>query len=141
MRNLTARETRTVRFGAAALGIYLLIFGGLQVWSALAKKHSEYEKLLTDARNLRRKVELYQSKVEHIQKLMQGFQMDPSKLSRPAVVAQASAAIQTAALGGGVAIGPIRESPGRPSTKELGSITLEAAGPAPALLKFLQQTQ
>lgn len=129
-----------MRLGAAALGIYLLIFAGVQVWGALAIRHLEYEKLLTDARNLRQKVELYQSKVEHIQKLMQGFQMDPSKLARPSVVAQASAAIQTAALSGGVAIGPIRESPGRPTTKELGSITLEAAGPAPALLKFLQQT-
>lgn len=66
--------------------------------------------------------------------------MDPAKLARAAVLGQASAAIQRAAQGGGVQIGPIRESPARPSSKELGSIQLEAFGPAPALLKFVQQT-
>ena len=71
---------------------------------------------------------------------MESFRLDPSKLNRESLMAQASAAIQTAALGGGVQLGPVRESPGRPSSKELGSIQLEAAGPVPALLKFVQQT-
>jgi hypothetical protein len=62
-------------------------------------------------------------------------------LTRASVLAQASAAIQSAALGGGVAIGPVRESPARPASSELGSIQLEAVGPAPALLKFVQQTR
>jgi len=140
MRTLTPREKRTVRLGGAAIAIYLALFCGLQGWKFVAKKHSEYQRLLTEAQNLRRQVELYQRKVLHIQKLMEGFRMDPAKLARPSVVAQASAALQSAALGGGVQIGPIRESPGRPSSKELGSIQLEAAGPAPALLKFVQQT-
>jgi hypothetical protein len=140
MRTLTQREKRTVRLGAIALGIYLLVYCGVQVWNALAKRHTEYQQLLAETQNLRRKVALYQTKVQHIQKLMDGFHMDPAKLSRASVLAQASAAIQSAAQGGGVQIGPVRESPGRPSTKELGSIQLEAVGPAPALLKFIQQT-
>jgi hypothetical protein len=140
MRTLTQREKRTVRLGGAAIAIYLLLFCCVQGWKFLAKKHSDYQQLLTEARDLRRKVDLYQSKVQHIQKLMEAFHMDPAKLTRATVLAQASAAIQTAALGGGVQIGPVRESPARPSSKELGSIQLEAAGPAPALLKFVQQT-
>jgi hypothetical protein len=71
---------------------------------------------------------------------MESFQMDPVKLTRDTALAQASAAIQRAAMAGGVAIGPVREAPARASTKELGSIQLEAAGPAPALLKFVEQT-
>jgi hypothetical protein len=140
MRALSQREKRTVRLGATALAIYLLVFCGVHVWNALAKRHSDYQQLLAEAQNLRRKVVLYQVKVQHIRKLMEEFRMDPAKLARASVLAQASAAIQSAALGGGVQLGPVRESPARPSSKELGSIQLEAAGPAPALLKFVQQT-
>jgi hypothetical protein len=140
MRSLTPREQRTVRFGAAALGIYLVLFLGYQAWTVLAQKHTEYRRLLTEAQGLREKVRLYQSKVDHIQKLMDSYRMDPARLTRATVLAQASAAIQSVAQGGGVQIGPLRESPARPSSKELGSIQLEAAGPVPALLKFVQQT-
>ncbi|HLH55208.1 MAG TPA: hypothetical protein VKY92_16505 [Verrucomicrobiae bacterium] len=141
MRPLSQKEKRTVRLGAIVLGAYLILFGGLQVWNAAARRYSEYQQLLAESRSLRTKVSLYQSKSELIQKLMKGFNMDPARLERPTVVARASAAIQTAALGGGVQIGAVHESPGRPSSKELGSIQLEAAGPVPALLKFVQQTQ
>jgi hypothetical protein len=140
MRTLTQREQRTIRLGALVLGAYLILFCAVQGWRFVDKKHSEYQQLLTEAQTLRRKVELYQSKGQHIRKLMESFQMDPAKLARPSVLGQASAAIQRAAQGGGVQIGPIRESPARPSSKELGSIQLEAFGPAPALLKFVQQT-
>jgi hypothetical protein len=140
MRALTQREQRTVRLGGIGLGAYLILFCGLQVWNFVSRKHTEYQQLLTEAANLRQKVILYQSKVQHSQKLMESFQMDPVKLTRDTALAQASAAIQRAAMAGGVAIGPVREAPARASTKELGSIQLEAAGPAPALLKFVEQT-
>ena len=140
MRALTQREKKTVRLGAGALAVYLVLFCGFQAWTFVANRHAQYTQLLKDAQTLRRKIELYQVKVQHIKKLMEGFRMDPAALSRESVLAKASAAIQSAALGGGVQVGPIRESPPRPSSKELGSIQIEAAGPAPALLKFLQQT-
>jgi hypothetical protein len=140
MRALTQKEQRTIRLGGIALGAYLILFCGMQLWTLLAKKHAEYQALLGDAHNLRQKVILYQSKVQHAQKLMESFQMDPAKLTHETVLAQASAAIQKAAMGGGVQIGPVRESPTRPSSKELGSIQFEAMGPAPALLKFVEQT-
>lgn len=140
MRALNQREKRTVRIGAAVLAAYLVLFCAVQGWRLLARKHSEYQQLLTEAQTLRRKVQLYQDKAQHIQKLMEGFHMDPAKLVRASVLGQASAAIQRAAQGGGVQIGAVREAPGRPSGKELGSIQLEVMGPAPALLKFVQQT-
>lgn len=141
MRALTHREQKTVRFGGLALAGYLVLFAGLQVCGFISNKHAEYEGLLTEARTLKQKVILYRSKAEHASKLMQTYQMDPVKLERATVLAQASAAIQRAAMGGGVQIGPVRESPARPSSKELGSIQLEAMGPVPALLKFVQQTR
>ena len=140
MRTLTRKEKRTIRFGAAALGLYLAILCAVQGWKFLAQKHLEYRQLLAEAQGVRRKVELYQAKAKHIQKLMEDFRMDPVKLTRASVMGQASAVLQSAAMSGGVQIGPVRESPGRPSSKELGSIQLEASGPAPALLKFVQQT-
>jgi hypothetical protein len=140
MRALTQREQRTVRFGGLALAGYLVLFGGLQISGFISKRHAEYQGLLTEAHNLRQKIILYRSKAEHASKLMENYQMDPVKLDRATVMAQASAAIQRAAMGGGVMIGPVRESPARPSSKELGSIQLEALGPVPALLKFIQQT-
>jgi hypothetical protein len=141
MRALSQREKRTVRLGAAALGVYLAVFCAIQGWRFFAKKNSEYRQLLGEAQSLRQKIELYQIKGKHIQKLMDSLHMDPAKLARASVVAQASAAIQSAALGGGVQIGPLRESAARPSSKELGSIQLEASGQTPALLKFLEQTR
>lgn len=140
MRALTQREQRTVRFGGLALAGYLVLFGGLQIWGFISKRHSEYQGLLTEAHSLRQKIILYRSKAEHASKLMESYRMDPAKLDRATVMAEASAAIQRAAMGGGVMIGPVRESAARPSSKELGSIQLEALGPVPALLKFIQQT-
>jgi hypothetical protein len=140
MRALTPREKRTIRIGGAALAVYLVLFGALQVWTFLSNRRAEYRQLLAQTRDLRHKVDLYQGKIQHTQKLMESFRIDPAKLTRESVLAQASAAIQRAAIGGGVAVGSMRESPARPSSKELGSIQLEAIGPAPALLKFVEQT-
>jgi len=65
----------------------------------------------------------------------------PAKLSKPTLVADASAAIQKAATSGGVQLGPIRESAARPSAKELAAMQLEGLGPIPALLSFLYRLE
>lgn len=56
-------------------------------------------------------------------------------------MAQASAVIQNAAKGRAIQLGPLRESSGRASAKELTSIQLEGSGPAPAALGFLHQSE
>ena len=48
MRALTSQEKRTIRFGAAAVALYLVLFGGAQVWSYFGKKHAEYLKLVKE---------------------------------------------------------------------------------------------
>ncbi len=141
MRKLTPQEKRTIRLGAGALAIYLLVFCTLQGSKYFGQRRAEYQGLVKQAQILRTEIGGYRAKCEVTQKLMDGFKMDPLKLARPAVVVQASAAIQKAAMSVGVRIGPVREMPGRPANRELASLQLEATGPLPSLLKFLHQTE
>ena len=141
MRTLTAHEKRTVRFGAAAIAIYLLLFGGFQVWKYFAKTRADYQELLSQADRLKQEVQLYDDRVLVLKKLMESLRMDPAKLSRTSLVAEASSAIQKAAMSGGVQVGPIRESPARPSSKELASVQMEGTGPVPAVMGLLSRLE
>jgi hypothetical protein len=69
--------------------------------------------------------------------LMDDFHLDPAKLQKASVVADASAAIQSDAKTGGVALGPIRESAANTSGKQLATVQLEGTGAVPAVLTFL----
>src|SRR5688500_13131690 len=111
---MTAREQRTVRLAATAIGIYLVLFLGFCVWKHLETRRDNYQKLVKEAGRLRREVEPYENRGLQVAKLKTSFQIDPLKLSRTALVADASAAIQKAALAGGVQLGPIRETAARP---------------------------
>ena len=139
MRTLTDREKRTVRFAAVGISIYLALFGGVRGWKYIEKKRAEYQRLVKEASGLKQEVQPYENKVLLVKKLMESLHLDPAKLSRASVVGAASDAIQKAAATGGLKLGPIRESPARPSTKELASMQLEGAGPVPAVTTFLHR--
>ena len=139
MPQLTDRDKRTIRLGAAALAIYLVLFFGLRTWNHLEKKRSEYQNLITTAQRLHREILPLENRVLLAQKLKESFRMDPAKLSKTTLVADASAAIQNAAKAGKVALGPIRESPARAAAKELASIQLEGSGPVPAIMELLHR--
>jgi hypothetical protein len=141
MRTLTEHEKRTIRIAGLGLAAYLTLFGGIQVWEFLAKQRSDYLRLLSEAQHLKQEVQVYDLKVQTLKKLMETFHLDPAKLNKISVVAEASAAIQKAAMSGGVQLGPVRESPARPSNKELASIQLEAMGQVPMLMAFLQRLE
>jgi len=141
MRTLTPHEKRTVRFGAAAIAIYLLLFGGFQAWKYFAKTRADYQQLVSQADRLKQEVRLYDDRVLVLKKLMESLRMDPARLSRTSVVAEASSAIQKAAMSGGVQVGPVRESPARPSSKELASVQMEGTGPVPAVMGLLSRLE
>ncbi len=141
MRQLTAREKRTIRIGGIGVAVYLLLLGGLQVGKALSRERSSYVQLLGEAQTLKAQMQLYEERTALIKKMMDSFQMDPAKLYPTTVVAQASAAVQKAALSGGVVVGAVRESAGRASNKELATIQLEVMAPVPGLLRFLHQME
>jgi hypothetical protein len=139
-RPLTPQERRTVRLGLIVLGVYLVLFYGVRTWRHLETRRSDYQRLVLQAQQLKRELQPYQKKTATIQQLADRFQLDPARLSKTTVAAEASAAIQKAASSGGIQLGPIRES-ARGSGKELGSMQLEATGPVPAVLVFLHRLE
>jgi hypothetical protein len=141
MRALTPHEKRTVRLGGTAIAIYLLLFGGFQVWKSFVRARGDYQQLVGQADRLKQEVRLYDDRVLVVKKLMESLRLDPAKLSRASVVAEASSAIQKAAMSGGVQVGPIRESPARPSSKELASVQLEGTGPVPAVMGLINRLE
>lgn len=141
MRPLSPRERRTVRIGVIGVVCYLLIFFGLQGWKKIDANRQRYTELVREVQVLKQQSKVYDDRALVLKKLMEEFRMDPARLSRTTLVAQASAAIQSAARAGGVQIGPMREGAGRTANKEAASIQLEALGPPPGLLKFLHQLE
>lgn len=137
MPNINERDKRTIRIAGIGIAVYLVLFFGISGWKRLEAKRAEYCALVASAERIRREVQPYENRALLAQKLKETFKMDPQKLSRLTVVADASAAIQKAAQSGKVQLGPIRETPGRSSAKELASIQLEGVGPVPAIMGFL----
>jgi hypothetical protein len=141
MRALSPQEQRTIKFGVFIVVLYLVLFFGFQGWRAMDARRRAYGDLVREAQVLKQQSKVYQDRALVLKKLMEEFRMDPAKLSRTTLVAQASAAVQNAARAGGVQVGPMREGAGRTSNKEAASIQLEAMGPPPQLLKFLHQLE
>jgi hypothetical protein len=136
-RKLTPKEKRTIRIAAIGVGIYLVLFYGLDVRDAFTERRAAYEQLVQEARDLRDVIKPYEEKIGTATNLMDRFHMDPNQLKRSSVLAEASTATQNAAAAGRVGVGPIRETPGRPSAKEAGSIQFEGTGPIVAVMELL----
>jgi hypothetical protein len=137
MRTLTQRDKRALLLGAAVVVVYLLAFGGRHLWKSFENKRTEYAQLVQQAQKLKSEIQAYQAKADSAQKLMETFKLDPAKLKRATAMAEANAAIQKAAMMGGVAFTSVRESPARPSNKELGTLQLEGMGMVPAVTTLL----
>jgi hypothetical protein len=137
MINLSERERRTVRIAGMGLAAYLILFGGFQVWKGLEARRAAYVQLLIESRRVAADLVPYENRVLLAQKLKESFHFDPRALSRTALVAEASAAIQNAARSGGIQVGTLRESSARPSARELASMQFEGMGPVPGILSLL----
>jgi hypothetical protein len=136
---VTERDKRTIRWGATAIAIYLVLFFGVRAWKHLESSRSDYEQLLVEAQRIQRELQPYENRVLLAEKLKENLHLDPKRLTRATLVAQASAAIQATATSGGVQLGPMRESAARISAKELGSMQLEGSGPVAAIMTLLQR--
>ncbi|MBC8094298.1 MAG: hypothetical protein H7Y43_00670 [Akkermansiaceae bacterium] len=138
MRTITTREKRLLRFSSLGIAIYLAVFF---VGRPLKARRAEYETLVKQAQLLRDRVQPYSARAEKVQQLMDTFQFDPAKLTRPTIVGEASAAIQKAAMSSGIQVGPVRESPARASGKELASVQFEGTGQLPAIMGLLKRIE
>lgn len=141
MRTLTSQEKRTIRIAGVGIAVYLALFGGFKFWQFFERQRTDYRRLLAEADDLKREVKRYEAKIEVTKKLMETFRMDPAKLSRTTVVAEASAAIQTAAKEGGFQLGTVRESPARPGSRELSTIQIEGSGPVQATMSLMSRLE
>lgn len=139
MRTLNEREKRTIRIGGMLLAGYLALFGGWKIFQALQKQRASYLQLVAQAQELKADVKRHEEKIAVTKKMMENFHLDPAKLTRATVVADASAAIQKAAMSSGIQLGPVRESPARPSSKELATIQFEGTGQVPAAIGLLNR--
>lgn len=141
MAALTNRDKKTLRLGGIAVAVYLVVFFGWDAWGRMQVRHTQYLKLVEEARKLELEIKPYEAKATKAGKLMEDFQMDPAKLSRETLVAQASAAIQKTAMTGGVGLGPIRESASRGSSREIASIQIQGNGQIQSVMGFLYKLE
>ena len=141
MLTLTERDKRTLKLAAIGITVYLALFFGWRGWKHLESIRAEYHDLLLSAQRLQRDIAVHENKVLLTQKLKATLRLDPQHLSRATLVGEASAAIQKLAAGGGIQLGPVRESPARASSQELASMQLEGAGTVPAVMGLLHRLE
>ena len=141
MRTLTERENRTIRWATIGIAIYLACFGGWHVWKHLEARRAGYRALVKQAEDLKRAIQPYTLRAQVAGKLMDEFHLDPAKLRRASVVAEASDAIQKAAGSGGIKIGPVRESPGRSSARELASVQFQGTGSVTSVMELFSRME
>ena len=138
MRPLTEHEKRTVRVAGIFIAVYLVLFFGFRVWNYAQKKRREYRLTVVNATALRDWLAVYADKSRAIQDMMEQFRMDPAQLSRTTLVAEATAAIHKSAMGSGIQLGSVRETPSGAAARELSAVQLEGMGPVPSILRFLE---
>src|SRR5579863_3712755 len=136
LKSLSDRERRIVRIGSIFIAVYLVLFGGFEVWKYFEQLRADYLALANEANDLKQKTLPYQEKILVVKKLMDDFHMDPARLKRADVVSEASAAIQKSAMSSRIGLGPIRESQARGSGGILATIQLDGTGDAGAVLSF-----
>jgi hypothetical protein len=141
MAPLTERDKKTVRLAAIAIAVYLVFFFGFKGWRKLENGRANYQQLLTRLQREQQETRTAENKVLLYEKLKEAYRLDPRKLSRESVVAEASSAIQSAAREGGFQLGPMRETAGRSNGRELSSIQFDGFGPLPAALALIHKVQ
>jgi hypothetical protein len=134
---MTDREKRLVRYAGLGIAIYLVLFAGYKAWSHIEARRAGYHSLVLEAGDLRQKTLRYSDKVLLVKKLMDDFHLDPAKLKRETVVADASAAIQNAAKANGLQLGPVRETPSHGTGLNLATMQIESSGQVTGALNFL----
>lgn len=130
-----------MRRAIIGIALYLVLFCGFKMWQYLHHQRAEYVQLVADAKDLKLKMEKYQERAEVVKRMMEDYHLDPAKLSRETIVAEASSAIQKAAAGSGVQVGAVRESASRGNGDELASMQFEGSGQVAAVTGFLNRMQ
>ena len=138
---LSERDQRTIRIAAIGIAIYLGIFFGIRGWKRLEARRTNYRQLLERVQREEQAARVYETKVMLFEKYRDAFRLDPARLPKETLVAEASAALQNAARQDGIELGPVRETPGRGAGRELATIQFDGSGPLPAALGLIHKVQ
>jgi hypothetical protein len=138
---MTERDKKTIRFGGVIVVIYLACFFGFKAVKKGKSRREDYAALVKRAQSLQDEVRAQENKALLFEKLTEATKLDPRKIKKQTLVADASAAIQTAAQQSGMQLGPLRETPGRGSGRELSTFQVEGTGPVPAALGLLHKVK
>lgn len=138
---MTERDQKTLRIAAIGIAIYLVGFFGFKFLKNGNRSQLDTQTLTRKAEQLQNEVRSLESKALLFEKLSEQYHFDPRKIKKETLVADASAAIQSAAQQGGIQLGPFREAPGRPNARELTTIQVEGSGPIPATLGLVHRLQ
>jgi hypothetical protein len=136
---MTERDKKTIRWAGIGIAIYLAAFGGFKMWRKGGASHDDYQTLVKTAEKLEAQVRDQENKVLVFEKLSDEYKFDPRKIKNETLVADASAAIQSAAQQGGIQLGPFRESPARSTGRELTTIQVEGSGQVSSALGLLHR--
>lgn len=141
MATFSEKDKRTMRLAAIGISIYLALFFGFKSWRKLEKGRAGYHDLIAKVQREEQATRRQENDVMLFEKLSEVYRFDPRKLPRETLVAEAAAAIQNAARQGGVQLGPMRETPGRPTARELSTFQLDGMGQLPAALTLIHKLQ
>jgi len=118
-----------------------VLFFGVTGLKKLEAQRVNYQKLVAKVQREEQDLRAYENRVLLFQKYRDAYQLDPARLPTETLVAEASAAIQNAARQDRIILGPVRETPGRSSGRELASIQFDGSGPFPAALGLIHKLQ
>lgn len=141
MTTITEREQRTLRIAGIGILLYLTLFFGAKLIKGASSLRAAYDQQVRAAQTLRSEVQTYEVRALRLQRLMEQLQLEPGKVATNSIIAQTSAALQQAAVAGGLQIGSIRESVARSSERELGTIQLDATGLPLSIMSFLARLE
>ena len=139
--NISEKDKRTIRLGGTALAIYLVAFFGFKTWKRLEKGRADFQQLVRKVEREQLETRRQENDVLLFEKLSDVYKLDPRKLPRERLVAEASAAIQNAARQGGFALTSVRETAGRSTGRELSTLQLDGMGQVQSALNLLHTVQ
>ena len=139
--NISEKDKRTIRIGGIVLAIYLVFFFGFRGWKKLEKSYTDFQQLARKVEREQLDTRRQENEILLFEKLSDAYKLDPRKLPKETLVAEASAAIQNAARQGGFQLGSVRETAGRGTGRELSTLQLDGSGPLPAALGLIHTVQ
>ncbi|MEM7233224.1 MAG: hypothetical protein AAF517_13695 [Planctomycetota bacterium] len=137
MKQLNAKEQRTVKLG---LGVLIVFFGfhyGNVTWTYLEGRRDAFSTISTEREALASKIELEKEKIAQVDSLRAELGVDLSKLDSDTVVPESLTAIRQTAGKHSIALGKHREVQDSTKSNHLARFYFEAKGETQSMTQFI----